>query len=403
MRKRITVFCVAGDDPGLLAIQAVDALRRATLVVVDAQVEAVARAHAHSEAALVVVPEGSGFARRIRATRDSLAKQHEVVRVIFAESGCDGIPGSEVEALEPFGQLEVIPTVAAAALQAAHAWRERLPLHGLHVLVPRTKDPLSGMIAALQRDGARTTQVSTLSVEPPRTPQPMQRAIAGIAEGRFGWIVLTSANAFIAVWQQCREYGLDARAFAGMRIAAVGTDTLEALAAHGLAPDLVPSVGETTSALLEDFPEADPVPELVQRVLIPRADIAIEALATGLGALGWEVEEVTAFRTVRSAPPHAETRHAIKQGGFDAVVFTSSATVRNLIGLAGKPHARTLVACIGPSTAKTAEEHGLRVDVIAAEPTHGALVESLVGAVVGQREATAAVSAQDRTRRRGAK
>jgi uroporphyrinogen III methyltransferase/synthase len=100
-------------------------------------------------------------------------------------------------------------------------------------------------------------------------------------------------------------------------------------------------------------------------------------LVAGLIELGWEVEDVTAYRTVRAAPPAAEIREAIKTGGFDAVLFTSSSTVRNLIGIAGKPHATTVVACIGPQTAKTAEEHGLRVDVLAEKPAVDVLAQGL--------------------------
>ena len=70
-------------------------------------------------------------------------------------------------------------------------------------------------------------------------------------------------------------------------------------------------------------------------------------------------------------------RDAIKGGAFDAVVFTSSSTVRNLVGIAGKPHANTVVACIGPATAKTAEEHGLRVDVLAPEASAVSVVDAL--------------------------
>ena len=72
---------------------------------------------------------------------------------------------------------------------------------------------------------------------------------------------------------------------------------------------------------------------------------------------------------MRAAPPPAPTREAIKTGKFDAVVFTSSSTVRNLVGIAGKPHPSTVIAVIGPATAKTAEEHGLRVDVLRPKPT----------------------------------
>ena len=86
---------------------------------------------------------------------------------------------------------------------------------------------------------------------------------------------------------------------------------------------------------------------------------------------------MTAYRTVRATPPPAPTRDAIKTGKFDAVVFTSSSTVRNLVGIAGKPHPSTVIAVIGPATAKTAEEHGLRVDVLAPTPDVDVLVDAL--------------------------
>ncbi|HEY9413379.1 MAG TPA: uroporphyrinogen-III synthase, partial [Pseudonocardia sp.] len=115
----------------------------------------------------------------------------------------------------------------------------------------------------------------------------------------------------------------------------------------------------------------------VDRVLLPRADIATETLAAGLRDRGWEIDDVTAYRTVRAAPPPAAIREAIKTGGFDAVCFTSSSTVRNLVGIAGKPHTRTLVACIGPKTAETAREFGLRVDVQPEDALAPALVDAL--------------------------
>ena len=80
---------------------------------------------------------------------------------------------------------------------------------------------------------------------------------------------------------------------------------------------------------------------------------------------------------MRATPPPAPTRDAIKTGKFDAVVFTSSSTVRNLVGIAGKPHPSTVIAVIGPATAKTAEEHGLRVDVLAPKPDVELLVDAL--------------------------
>lgn len=139
--------------------------------------------------------------------------------------------------------------------------------------------------------------------------------------------------------------------------------------------------------LLEDWPPYDPVFDPIDRVFLPRADIATETLVAGLIELGWEVDDVTAYRTVRASPPPAETREAIKGGGFDAVMFTSSSTVRNLVGIAGKPHNVTVIACIGPATAKTAEEHGLRVDVLSPEPSVHKLAEALAAFGAQRREA----------------
>ena len=115
----------------------------------------------------------------------------------------------------------------------------------------------------------------------------------------------------------------------------------------------MPSGEQSAAGLLEDWPPYDPVFDPIDRVFLPRADIATETLVAGLIELGWEVDDVTAYRTVRASPPPAETREAIKGGGFDAVIFTSSSTVRNLVGIAGKPHHVTVIACIGPATAKT--------------------------------------------------
>ena len=113
---------------------------------------------------------------------------------------------------------------------------------------------------------------------------------------------------------------------------------------------------------------------------------------------------------MRAAPPPAPTRDAIKTGKFDAVVFTSSSTVRNLVGIAGKPHPSTVIAVIGPATAKTAEEHGLRVDVLAPEPDVELLVDALAdfgaappaGDARGRRAGDQAVASASRSARREA-
>ncbi len=285
-------------------------------------------------------------------------------------------PASEVPlALRNPTAITVVGEVVA--LRDKLSWFESKPLFGWRVLVPRTKEQAGQMSAALVSYGAVPEEVPTIAVEPPRTPQQMERAIKGLVTGRYEWIAFTSRNAVRAIREKLEEYGLDARAFSGIKVAAVGERTAEDLLAWGIKPDLVPIGDQSSKGLLEDWPAYDSVLDPIDRVFLPRADIATETLAAGLQELGWEVDDVTAYRTVRASPPPPEVREAIKGGSFDAVLFTSSSTVRNLVGIAGKPHSSTVIACIGPQTVATAEDHGLRVDVMASTPSAPALAEAL--------------------------
>lgn len=281
---------------------------------------------------------------------------------------------------EPAGPLTgplVVTIGKTVANRARLNWWESRALYGWSVLVPRTKDQAGEMSERLVSHGALPIEVPTIAVEPPRSPAQMERAVKGLVDGRYQWVVFTSTNAVRAVWEKFGEFGLDARAFSGVKIACVGEATADKVRAFGISPELVPSGEQSSLGLLDEFPPYDEVFDPVNRVLLPRADIATETLAEGLRERGWEIDDVTAYRTVRAAPPPAETREMIKTGGFDAVCFTSSSTVRNLVGIAGKPHARTLVACIGPKTAETAAEFGLRVDVQPEIAAVGPLVDAL--------------------------
>jgi uroporphyrinogen III methyltransferase / synthase len=379
--------------PGVSAITAVptyagipltDTKARAVHVLTTSDADPDWSAHASADATLVVL----GARDRIGDVARHLiaAGRAETTPIAVTSQGTTTHQRTVVSTLEDIAAhvdaagLEA-PAIAVVgsvvALREKLSWYETKPLFGWRVLVPRTKEQAVDVSSRLRSFGAIPEEVPTIQVEPPRTPQQMERAVKGLVTGRYEWIAFTSVNAVKAVRERFEEYGLDARAFSGIKIAAVGEQTAEALRSYGVTPDLVPSGEQSAQGLLEDWPPYDEIFDPINRVFLPRADIATETLVAGLVQMGWEVDDVTAYRTVRAAPPQAEVREAIKSGGFDAVLFTSSSTVRNLIGIAGKPHPSTVIACIGPQTAKTAEEHGLRVDVLAATASTSSLVSSL--------------------------
>jgi uroporphyrinogen III methyltransferase/synthase len=362
----------------------------ATLVVIGAE-------HAVSETAKAMI--SAGFPDSTPAALTSLGTTTEQETVVTTLNRLY----AETKGMEPPAMIIVGDVVR---WRDKLSWFESKALFGWRVLVPRTKEQAASLSEQLRSYGAVPEEVPTISVEPPRTPQQMDRAVKGLVTGRYEWVVFTSVNAVKAVREKFLEYGLDARAYAGLKVAAVGEQTAAALVELGIKPDLVPADNQSSEGLLEIWPPYDEDLDPINRILLPRADIATDVLIAGLTELGWECDDVTAYRTVRAAPPPEPIRMAIKGGGFDAVMFTSSSTVRNLIGIAGKPHNVTVIACIGPQTAKTAEEYGLRVDVMADKPSVSALAEAL--AEYGAKRREAQVAAGDPLRkpsqmRRGAR
>src|SRR5580692_9756889 len=350
---------LASDRNGeLRVIQAADisqvAYSPATLVVLGADA-------GPAEMAKMLVAAGWPDATKFAITWDGTTSAQQTVVSTLGRIGPD-LKAAGVSLANTRGSAIAV-IGEAVATQSTLSWFETKPLFGWRVLVPRTKEQAAVVSQRLREYGAVPEEVPTIAVEPPRTPQQMERAVKGLVTGRYQWVAFTSANAVRAVREKLEEYGLDARAFAGVKVAAVGGQTGKALLAFGIKPDLVPEGEQSGEGLAAAWQPYDDLLDPINRVLLPRADIATETLLARLLDLGWEAEDVTAYRTVRAAPPPAPIREAIKGGGFDAVLFTSSSTVRNLVGIAGKPHAVTVIGVIGPQTAKTAAEFGLRVDV----------------------------------------
>ena len=64
----------------------------------------------------------------------------------------------------------------------------------------------------------------------------MERAITGLVTGRYEWVGFTSVNAVKAVRERFEALGLDVRSFAGLKVAAVGGVTAQALRDWGSSP-----------------------------------------------------------------------------------------------------------------------------------------------------------------------
>ncbi len=254
------------------------------------------------------------------------------------------------------------------------AWFDRRPLFGKKVLVTRSRTQASRLVELLEELGAEPIELPSIQVEPLQDYSELDGALGRLSD--FGWVIFASTNAVESVFHRLEMQGRDSRAFAGTRIGAIGPATSAALANQGLRADFVPtrSISETVVKELSSMDGSGTA------VLLPSADIGRDALAQGLASMGAQVERITAYKTTPSQGM-ADKAHEAFESGIDAVTFTSSSTVRNLVAMlnGNKSLLQDLpLICIGPTTAATATELGLKIDLVAQEHT----VEGLVGAVV---------------------
>jgi uroporphyrinogen III methyltransferase/synthase len=254
-------------------------------------------------------------------------------------------------------------------------WFDTQPLFGKRVLVTRPAHQSGDVALQLWEAGAEPIVAPTIAIGPPDDPAAARAAVARVRD--YAWVVFTSRNGVDAFFDLLGELGRDARAFGEVKVAAIGPKTAAALAARGLRVDLVPStyVNEAVaSALLARSGPRD-------RVLVFRAQEARDVLPQTLRDAGRSVDVVAGYATRTVDDPGL----AEKAERADVVTFTSSSTVTGF--LANVPHGARLlvtktVACIGPITAQTAREAGIRVDVVAEEFTVGGLLRALTAAPV---------------------
>ena len=268
---------------------------------------------------------------------------------------------------EGLGSPSITVVGAVAALADQLAWATRQPLAGRTVAVTRARAQASGLAQRLRELGARVVQAPVVRTQPVAGP--------ALDPAPYDLICVTSPNAADELFARLAAGGRDARALTGAQIASIGPGTTTALARHGIAADIVPE-RFVAEGLVEALAGAR-----VTRALVARARGAREVLPDALRASGAEVDVLDLYETVVE-PLSAEALELARAA--DYITFTSASTVRNFLSAAGERangpalSAQTRVVSIGPVTSETLREHGLNVDVQAAEHDIGGLLHALL-------------------------
>lgn len=260
------------------------------------------------------------------------------------------------------------------------------PLAGKHVIITRARKQAGGLAQRIEALGGEAIEVPTIEIEPAQDCGAFDAALARIEN--YDWLIFTSVNSIDPLLARLAHIGKSVDALNHLKVAAVGAQTATRLTAAGISVDLVPARYQAEGLLdaLDGAAMHD------KRVLIPQAAQARDVLPVTLRQWGAKVDVVEAYRTVTPAADSAAIKRRLQAGEIDIITFTSSSTVHNFVRLFAGADLTSIVgnaaiACIGPITAKSVEELGGRVAILARKFTIDGLIAAIVDYV--QRKETA--------------
>jgi len=238
---------------------------------------------------------------------------------------------------------------------------DKKPIAGKKILITRAREQSGDFSTLLKKMGAEVIEFPTIEIVPPLRWKELDQAIRQLKS--YDWIIFTSANGVNFFWQRLRKQG-KYHLPSSLKVCAIGPATANQLKEKKTSVDYMPKEFIAES-ILKGF---DKMAIGGKRILLARAKKARDVLPKGLRKMGAEVDVVEVYRTVKPKAGARRLKKILTEERIDAVTFTSSSTVDHFVKLLKKEDLKQLLrkialACIGPVTAKTAKEWGMKVQI----------------------------------------
>jgi uroporphyrinogen-III synthase len=266
-------------------------------------------------------------------------------------------------------EIVILPAIHAperVVMTTANEHHEK-PLTGWRVLVPRGGPWGDGVAASLRDQGAIPVVAPLINFAATTDAAALDDALRRLQDGEFDWLTVTSATTVDVLYAQRTVVP------AKTRIAAVGETTAAALQAAGYTVDLVPAEDNSSAGMAADLIALETEPK---KFLTLRSEQAKPVLTEALLGAGHHVHQVVAYRTV-GVPVTERIARDVANGRINAILVTSGSVAAQVREQFAVIPEETIIAAIGPRTAKDARGLGLNVDIIADQQTVDALIAAV--------------------------
>lgn len=263
-------------------------------------------------------------------------------------------------------------------------WFELKPLFGKKILITRARNQTSELADLLTEAGAEVLELPTIVIKPLAKEEyaVFDKAVKNLAQQNsyYQWVIFTSVNTVYYCQQRLNHLGFDWRLLNGTQVAAVGEATKAALKKQGILVELMPA-NFRAEGLIAEFKKLG---VKNKRLLLPRALEGREILPKELKKLGAEVTVAPVYKTLYSQEAPDYITDQILAAEINVTVFTSGSTIKGLAALLKDKGelkqllASSLVAVIGPVTAKTAAQFGLKVSISPEKATTKDLATAII-------------------------
>lgn len=285
------------------------------------------------------------------------AQQRQVVSTL------EHLPEQAVAA--GIGTPGIIVVGGVCTLAERFSWAEKRPLAGRRILITRPDKQGSALAEPLYALGAEVIELPCTETVP-LDPCPDLERLGGGLSG-YNWLAFTSAAGVHAFFDWMRRNQRDIRTLAGIRFAAVGEKTGQALELHGVLPEFVPDTYHATALAHGIAARLRPG----ETILAVGPEPGETGLQQELRLVGVPCSTAAVYRT-----------ETLKQTGFspmpeDIAAFASASAVRGFVQAVDVIPAGLTAVCIGEKTAEAASGSGMQV-IQSPQATTGSMIETIV-------------------------